>query len=94
MKQRFNIKRFCIVADRGMISVGNLEYLEVNEIPYILGTRMRKDKEVQEQVLTCVGRYQEVHPMGSKAKDPSPLKVKEVRHCICFSEKNTWDANM
>ena len=92
MKQRFNIKRFCIVADRGMISAGNLEYLERNEIPYILGTRMRKDKEVQKQVLTCGGRYQEVHPMGSKAKDPSPLKVKEVRHMdrryiVCLNER-------
>jgi hypothetical protein len=92
MKQRFNIKRFCIVADRGMISAGNLEYLEGNEIPYILGTRMRKDKEVQKQVLTCGGRYQEVHPMGSKAKDPSPLKVKEVRHMdrryiVCLNER-------
>jgi len=92
MKQRFNIKRFCIVADRGMISAGNLEYLEDNEIPYILGTRMRKSKEVREQVLTCGGRYQEVHPMGSKAKDPSPLKVKEVRHMgrryiVCLNER-------
>jgi transposase len=92
MKQRFNIKRFCIVADRGMISAGNLEYLEGNEIPYILGTRMRKDKEVQKQVLTCGGRYQEVHPMGSNAKDPSPLKVKEVRHMgrryiVCLNER-------
>jgi transposase len=92
MRQRFNIKRFCIVADRGMISVGNLKYLEENKIPYILGTRMRKDKEVQQQVLTCGGRYQEVHPMGSKAKDPSPLKVKEVRHMgrryiVCLNQR-------
>jgi transposase len=75
-----------------MISAGNLEYLEGNEIPYILGTRMRKDKEVQEQVLTCGGRYREVHPMGSKAKDPSPLKVKEVQHMgrryiVCLNER-------
>ena len=92
MRQRFNIKRFCIVADRGMISAGNLEYLEGNEIPYILGTRMRKDKEIQKQVLTCGGRYQKVHPIRSKAKDPSPLKVKEVRHMgrryiICLNER-------
>ena len=92
MRQRFNIKRFCIVADRGMISAGNLKYLEDNEIPYILGTRMRKDKEVQQQVLTCGGRYREIHPIGSKAKDPSPLKVKEVRHMgrryiVCLNER-------
>ena len=46
-----------------MISAENLNYLEAeNAIPYILGARMRKDKEVREQVLTCGGRYQEVHP--------------------------------
>jgi hypothetical protein len=92
MGQRFNIKRFCIVADRGMISADNLKYLEDNEIPYILGTRMRKDKEVQQQVLTCGGRYREIHPIGSKAKDPSPLKVKEVRHMgrryiVCLNQR-------
>jgi transposase len=92
MRQRFNIKRFCIVADRGMISAENLKYLEQNEIPYIVGTRMRRDKEVQKQVLTCGGRYQEVHPLGSRAKDPSPLKVKEVRHMgrryiVCLNQR-------
>ena len=92
IRQRFNIKRFCIVADRGMISATNLNYLEGKQIPYILGTRMRKDKEVLQQVLTCGGRYREVHPIGSKAKDPSPLKVKEVRHMdrryiVCLNER-------
>lgn len=92
MRKRFGIKQFCIVADRGMISAGNLKHLKEKGIPYILGTRMRKDKEVQEQVLTCGGRYQEVHPIGSKARDPSPLKIKEVRHMdrryiICLNER-------
>ena len=93
MRHRFNIQRFCIVADRGMISAENLNYLEgENAIPYILGARMRKDKEVREQVLTCGGRYHEVHPLGSTAKDPSPLKVKEVRHMgrryiVCLNER-------
>jgi transposase len=93
LRQRFNIQRFCIVADRGMISAGNLKYLEASdEIAYILGTRMRKDKEVQQQVLSCGGRYRQVHPIGSKAKDPSPLKVKEVRHAdrryiVCLNDR-------
>jgi len=93
LRQRFQIERFCIVADRGMISAENLDYLESQDaIAYILGTRMRKDKEVRQQVLTCGGRYQEVHPIGSKTKDPSPLKVKEVRHMgrryiVCLNER-------
>lgn len=92
MRERFGIKRFCIVADRGMISAGNLEQLEKNEIPYIIGTRMRKDREVRQEVLTRGGRYREVHPIGSNARDPSPLKVKEVwhkdrRYIICLNER-------
>jgi transposase len=93
MQRRFNIQRFCIVADRGMISAENLNYLEGNDkIAYIHGTRMRKDKEVREQVLTCGGRYKEVHPIGTKAKDPSPLRVKEVvhrgrRYIVCLNER-------
>ncbi len=92
MRDRFGIKRFCIVADRGMISAGNLEQLEENGIPYIIGTRMRKDREVRQEVLTRGGRYREVHPIGSNARDPSPLKVKEVwhmdrRYIICLNER-------
>lgn len=92
LRKRFDIQRFCIVADRGMISSGNLKHLEEHEIPYILGTRMRKDKEVQEEVLTCGGRYKEVRPPGLSSKDPSPLKVKEVRHMdrryiVCLNER-------
>jgi len=32
---------------------------------------------VKEEVLSRAGRYRKVHPEGSSAKDPSPLKVKE-----------------
>jgi len=84
-----------------MISAGNLQHLAENDIPYILGTRtclrathrqLRKDKEVQEFVLTCGGRYREVHPRGSRAKDPSPLRIKEVRHMdrryiVCLNDR-------
>jgi hypothetical protein len=53
---------------------------------------MRKVKEIKEEVLSRVGRYREVHPEGSSAKDPSPLKVKEVkvddrRYIVCRNEK-------
>jgi transposase len=80
MRKRFHIQRFCIVADRGMVSSANIRYLEEQKIPYILGTRMRKEKEVREEVLTCGGRYRIVRLSGTKAKDPHTLKVKEVRH--------------
>ena len=42
---RFKIRKVCIVADRGMISQGTIEDLEQQGWPYILGARMRRQKE-------------------------------------------------
>jgi transposase len=89
---RFNTAQFCIVADRGMISADNVKELEQRQIPYIFGARMRKVKEIKEDVLSHPGRYREVHPQGSFAKDPAPLKVKEVvlngkRYIVCLNSK-------
>jgi transposase len=92
LQSRFAIGRVCIVSDRGMISAETMAYLEEEKISYILGARMRRSKEVKEEVLSRAGRYREVHPEGVSTKDPSPLKVKEVivdgnRYIVCFNEK-------
>ncbi|MGA9477415.1 MAG: IS1634 family transposase [Desulfobacterales bacterium] len=82
MQQRFKIDRVCIVADRGMISAETIRQLEnpENTIPYILGTRMRKVKEIRNVVLSHPGRYKEVRPESVDGKDPEPLKIKQVEH--------------
>ena len=82
--------QFCIISDRGMISAKTMQELEKRNVPYILGTRMRKVNEVKRDVLSRAGRYREVYPEASK--DPSPLKVKEVsvngnRYIVCLNTK-------
>jgi transposase len=91
LKERFNIENICIVADRGMISDETMRDLDALGWKYILGVRMRRSREVKEEVLTRGGRYREVTPPGKNAKDPAPLKVKEVRieekrYIICLNE--------
>jgi len=90
LRSRFGIDRFCIVADRGMISAETIATLEQPDcnIPYILGARMRRVKEVSNEVLSRAGRYHEVHPEEVNPKAPSPLDVKEVmvedrRYIVC-----------
>jgi transposase len=92
--KRFHVSRFCIVADRGMISRETLAELErpESQVPYILGTRMRNAKQVKEEVLSRAGRYREVYHEGKSSKDPSPLKVKEVRvgdsrYIVCINSR-------
>jgi transposase len=80
IRERFGINRVCIVADRGMISVGTIEELENRNIHYILGARMRRVKQIKLEVLSRGGRYREVYPEGVTSKDPAPLKVKEILH--------------
>lgn len=81
MKERFGLKRVCWVADRGMISKGTIEALEGQEVEYILGARMRLQREVREEVLGRAGRYHEV---------AENLQVKEVwvegrRYVVCYN---------
>src|SRR6266478_3368289 len=61
-----------------MICQETLEELDGTGRPYILGARMRKHKEVREQVLADKGRFRLVHDLREKSTDPAPLKVKEV----------------
>ena len=80
LRVRFHIKNICIVADRGMISAETLRELESEErgIEYILGVRLRKQKEVREEIVKNQGGYEKVEVGGSKKKEQSVLEVKEV----------------
>lgn len=80
VRHRFGVGGFCIVADRGMISAETIAELDERRIPYILGARMRRVKNIKVDVLSRAGRYTEVYPEGVKKKDPSPLKVKQIYH--------------
>jgi hypothetical protein len=82
LRERFRIRRVIVVADRGMIAKNTMELLQDDkEAPFdfILGCRMRKQKEVNEEVLSRAGRYHTVE---------DNLEVKQVvvdgrRYVVC-----------
>lgn len=84
LRGRFQIGRVIIVGDRGVISKRGMGLLvgdQERPLDYILGCRMRRHKEVTEEVLCRAGRFQEVAPN---------LKVKEVsvgdrRYVVCLN---------
>lgn len=86
----FGIRNVCVVADRGMISAGVLQFLESEEssFSHILGVRMRNVKDVRIEVMSRAGCYHEVED-GEGEK--SPMKVKQVvldgrRYIVCLNE--------
>jgi transposase len=94
MKNKFHVRRMCIIADRGMIRKKTMQELDAAEPPvlYILGVRMRRQKEVSEKVLTKRSTWQEIHGERKWSKDPAPLKIREValkerRYIVCLNEE-------
>ena len=94
LKSRFAIGSICVVADRGMISSQTIEDQEGSTPPisYILGVRMRRQKEVSDEVLVNLKSLREVRGRKKKAKDPSPLAVGEQmvegrRYIVCYNEE-------
>jgi len=89
LRERFGIRRVCWVADRGMVSQAAIGGLEERKLEYILGARMRRQREVAQSVLGRAGRYEEV---------ADNLRVKEVRvegrrYIVCHNpEEATRDA--
>jgi len=81
LRQRFGLRRVCWVADRGMASAGTIAALETRGLEYILGARLRRQREVRRAVLARAGRYHEV---------ADNLRVKEVlvegrRYVVCHN---------
>ena len=92
LKKRFHVGQICVVADRGMVSKATKKALEEMGWQYILGARMRSEKEVRDIVLADPAPFVEITGERKKAKDPSPLRVKDVqvedrRYVVCLNEE-------
>jgi transposase len=94
MRERFRLREITVVGDRGMVSQNTLAALEGSDPPvgYIIGVRMRRQKEVNLSVLGSRKQWQESVPERTNAKDPAPLKIKEVwvenrRYVVCLNEE-------
>jgi hypothetical protein len=82
LRERFRIRRVTVVADRGMISRDTITMLtEHQDAPfdYVLGCRMRRQKEVSEAVLARAGRYQTV----ADNLEVKEVRVGERRYVVC-----------
>jgi hypothetical protein len=81
VKKRFDINEVCWVADRGMASKTVIEELEARSLTYILGARLRRVKEIKEEVLSHPGPYQEV-ASNLQVKE---VNIKERRYVVCYN---------
>jgi len=82
LRERFQIGRVIIVADRGMISSSTISLLSDHKtapFEFILGCRMRRQKEVTDDVLGRAGRYRKV----AENLEVKEVDVRGTRYIIC-----------
>jgi len=82
LRARLKIRRVVVVADRGMISRKSMALLtEDPDAPfdYVLGCRLRQNREIREHVLRDAGAYEPVAP-NLQVKE---VRVGERRYVVC-----------
>jgi transposase len=82
LRKRFHSRRVIVVADRGMISADTIRLLEQDEtapFDFILGCKLRHDREVRDQVLSRAGRYQSV----ADNLEVKQVEVEARRYVVC-----------
>lgn len=82
LRERFRIQRIIVVADRRMISAKTIALLvdhAAAPFHFILGCKMRQQKEVSEEVLSRAGRYHKV----ADNLDVKQVLVDGRRYVVC-----------
>jgi hypothetical protein len=82
LRERFRIGRAIVVADRGMISKDTISLLTDHaELPFdfILGCKMRSQREVTDEVLARAGRYHKV----AENLEVKQVTVDDRRYIVC-----------
>jgi hypothetical protein len=99
LRERFQLNRVCIIADRGMVSANTIATLEANGIEYILGVRERRSVEVA-AVLADTTPFVAMTVPKANGRGTLDLQVKEVvrtvkagqgnarrsRYIVCYNE--------
>ena len=89
LRQRFAVRRVCVVADRGMISAATIAGLEERGLEYILGARQRSDAVAKAIVLKNEDPF--VPLLIERKRGETQLFAKEVtvegrRYVVCRNE--------
>jgi hypothetical protein len=81
--ERFGVRRFIFVGDRGMVSEEVISLLEDDlKVEYVLATKLRGNEEVRDEVLSRPGRYEELEPnLGVKE-----VWVENRRYVVCRNQ--------
>jgi transposase len=88
LRERFQLNRVCIIADRGMVSAKTIATLEAEKIEYILGVREKRSVEIA-AVLADKTPFVSLTVPKANGRGTLDLQVKEVVRKVKVGQGNT-----
>jgi hypothetical protein len=88
LRERFQLNRVCIIADRGMVSAKTIATLETHKIEYILGVREKRSVEIA-AVLADKTPFVSLTVPKANGRGTLDLQVKEVVRKVKAGQGNT-----
>jgi transposase len=82
LRSRLRISRCIVVCDRGMVSEGNLSYLDEQDIPYIVAIRRRGTRESEELISKSLKGFVEMEALGLRVKESTKGNT---RYILCHN---------
>lgn len=86
LKERYAIKNVIFVADRGMLSKENIEYLEKNDVQYIVGARLKSLTKAQQAKV--IAWSQGIEDKTSENEKTHSLDVTPTRRLVLAYKGN------
>jgi len=91
LKKRFGLKRVIFVADRGMVSQANLDYIKEQGFSYIVTLKKRRLNEAKEAIEATFADLEEKRKNYEQEKKKGSEKEKEEEKKLVFSEYRAKD---
>jgi hypothetical protein len=88
LRERFQLNRVCVIADRGMVSAKTIATLETHKIEYILGVREKRSVEIA-AVLADKTPFVSLTVPKANGRGTLDLQVKEVVRKVRAGQGNT-----
>lgn len=83
LKKRFNIDNIVLVADKGINSKSNLNFMILNEMDYIVSSRLKSmSKKVQDQILDL----KDYNELKTSSNDRHTVLYKEIAYTNVYTE--------
>ena len=90
LAERFGVGRICVVADRGLLSVDNVEVVAGHGFEHILATRLHRDPTCAEALEASTAPSAQWVPVATANSAACDVTLADGRRCVVVASYQRW----